>query len=67
VVQSALTPICIGERRRYCGREYFCFPRHPDEGHPSTGGVGVLIACGCYLATVDFVKTGLLRKLPQGL
>ena len=28
---------------------------------------GVLIACGCYLAAVDFVKTGLLRKLPQGL
>jgi magnesium-transporting ATPase (P-type) len=28
---------------------------------------GVLIACGCYLAAVDFLKTGLLRKLPQGL
>ena len=28
---------------------------------------GVLIACGGYLAAVDFVKTGLLRKLPQGL
>ena len=29
--------------------------------------VVVLIACGCYLAAVDFLKTGLLRKLPQGL
>jgi hypothetical protein len=28
---------------------------------------GVLIACGCYLTAVDFVKTGLLRKLPQAL
>lgn len=28
---------------------------------------GVLIACGCYLAAVDCLKTGLLRKLPQGL
>ena len=28
---------------------------------------GVLIACGCYLAAVDFVKTALLRKLPQAL
>jgi H+-transporting ATPase len=28
---------------------------------------GSLIACGCYLAAVDFVKIGLLRKLPQGL
>lgn len=27
----------------------------------------VLIASGCYLAAVDFVKTGLLRKLPRGL
>ena len=27
----------------------------------------VLIACGCYLAAVDFLKTGLLRKLPRGL
>ena len=27
----------------------------------------VLIACACYLAAVDFVKTALLRKLPQGL
>ncbi|MGO9127519.1 MAG: plasma-membrane proton-efflux P-type ATPase [Terriglobales bacterium] len=27
---------------------------------------GVLIACGCYLVAVDFVKTGLLEKLPQG-
>jgi H+-transporting ATPase len=27
----------------------------------------VLIVCGCYLAAVDFVKIGLLRKLPQGL
>jgi H+-transporting ATPase len=27
----------------------------------------VLIACGCYLAAVDFLKTGLLRKLPQGV
>ena len=27
----------------------------------------VLIACGCYLAAVDFLKTSLLRKLPQGL
>jgi len=28
---------------------------------------GVLIACGCYLAAVDFLKTSFLRKLPQGL
>ncbi|HEV2397969.1 MAG TPA: plasma-membrane proton-efflux P-type ATPase [Candidatus Sulfotelmatobacter sp.] len=28
---------------------------------------GGLIACGCYLAAVDFLKTGLLGKLPQGL
>jgi H+-transporting ATPase len=28
---------------------------------------GVLIACACYLAVVDFVKIDLLRKLPQGL
>lgn len=28
---------------------------------------GVLITCGCYLWAVDFVKIGLLRKLPQGL
>jgi H+-transporting ATPase len=27
----------------------------------------VLMGCGCYLAAVDFVKIGLLRKLPQGL
>ena len=27
----------------------------------------ILIACGCYLAAVDFLKTGLLRKLLQGL
>jgi len=26
---------------------------------------GVLIACGCYLAAADFVKTVLLKKLPQ--
>jgi H+-transporting ATPase len=25
----------------------------------------VLMVCGCYLAAVDFVKIGLLRKLPQ--
>lgn len=29
--------------------------------------LGVLIACGCYLVAVDFVKTGLFRKLPQRL
>jgi H+-transporting ATPase len=28
---------------------------------------GVLIACGCYLAAVDFLKVGLLRRVPQGL
>ena len=28
---------------------------------------GVLISCAFYLAAVDFVKIGLLRKLPQGL
>jgi H+-transporting ATPase len=28
---------------------------------------GVLVACACYLAAVDFVKIVLLRKLPQGL
>jgi H+-transporting ATPase len=27
----------------------------------------VLIACGCYLAAVDFLKVGLLRRVPQGL
>jgi H+-transporting ATPase len=27
----------------------------------------VMISCGCYLAAVDFLKTGLLRKLPQQL
>ena len=29
--------------------------------------LGVLIACGCYLAAVDFLKVGLLRRVPQGL
>lgn len=28
---------------------------------------GVLIACGCYLAAVDFIKVGLLRRVPQRL
>ena len=37
------------------------------EAIPSQVLFGVLIACGCYLAAVDFLKTGLLRKLPQGL
>jgi len=27
--------------------------------------LGVLIACGCYLAAIDFLKTGLLKELPQ--
>ena len=32
---------------------------------PSEVLFGVLIACGCYLAAVDFLKTGLLRKLEK--
>ena len=28
---------------------------------------GMLIACGCYLAAVDFIKVCLLRRVPQEL
>lgn len=37
------------------------------EAIPLTMLLSVLIACGLYLAAVDFIKVGLLRRLPQGL